>query len=1069
MAAAVGGAGGPSATASSHGGAGAPGGAVGPPPHTPSHGGGHGSSQQSIGSQLVAVIGIKPNVCGPIAYLEDGEIQYVAGRNIIRFDTESRAQRILQGSAHLAGVTAVATSPNRKLSAYAECGPDAQPVIIVYEWAARRRKRVITGLDSGTAPVTHLAFTADGRNLVVQTAAPEWVMHYIALDRANTAKVLASYRGVAPSNKAISLVDCHPSDSSLIAVSGRGFFKLMRFADDSLKPIQVNLRRDPTHFTCHAWLPDERIVLGAMNGELWLLDSGEFKRTLADGGAAALASTGADTTLTPAISASKPVGSLMPFSKGFLVGCEGGILKVFDNQRPEGEGKASYKHVRTFVLGGEDMSRIVGLALSPNDDDVAIVTAAGQVYGFKLSVYELFKPGDAVFRHLISPFHTLPAYTAQTAGAASGGGGGGGGGGAGLYGDSDYHDSAGTGSHGHGHSSGHSHGATRRGSVVGSAPSTASALDATRGGAASSAPAAAAAASLLDPLSQPNHGITGLDVCIRKSLIITCGADRTVRVWNYAPNMAGDVGMSMSMMAGGGGGGRFGSGGAGAGGRSAEGGDGGGTGITATPSLELSQRFAETPLCVSLHPSGFHALVGFETSLQLLNVLLDSLRPFKDFPIRSCSEARFSHNGAMFAAANGNAISVFSTYTCAPVVSLRSHADRVVCFAWSRDDRSIVSVSRDGTIIRHAVVVANAVAGTGSVPPSAGGVGVGGLSGPPSSAGGGERGAAVAGRALNILEIKDLTPLAITTTGPDNGREVIISGIIGRHGVGRPILRHVDVGQALKDAIKFEAPLGSQVVRGLAALPGPRLLAAAMGSSIERFRGLGAGGAGGGSSGFMGLAASSSDVGGGGSVAFGKPRSGSVAFASNASERGDGATSLASPSVSIQGSAILPAGGADARAHALASGAGGHGSASGGRDHTALADAAGCLRGFRLPPGPDYYDCVAHAGPVTRVAALPNGRAVVTVGADGSIAIIAIADLRPKTAGGSSSAVGGAGAGSGMGAGGGGGGGGGDGADGLPFADEILVTRADLEEVRREKADLEKRVQVRAMALWGFM
>lgn len=1060
MAAAVGGAGGPSALTSSHGGAGAPGAAVGPPPHTPSHGGSHSGAQQSIGSQLVAVIGIKPNVCGPIAYLEDGEIQYVAGRNIIRFDTESRAQRILQGSPHLSGITAVATSPNRKLSAYAECGPDAQPVIIVYEWAARRRKRVITGLDSGTAPVTHLAFTADGRHLVVQTAAPEWVMHYIALDRANTAKVLASYRGVAPSNKAISLVDCHPSDPSLIAVSGRGFFKLMRFADDSLKPVQVNLRRDPTHFTCHVWLPDERIVLGAMNGELWLLDSGEFKRMLADGGAAALASTGADTTLTPAISASKPVGSLMAFPKGFLVGCEGGILKVFDNQRPEGEGKASYKHVRTFVLGGDDMSRIVGMGISPNEDDVAIVTAAGQVYGFKLSAYELFKPGDAVFRHLISPFHTLPAYTAQTSGAASGGGGGGGGG-AGMYGDSDFHDSAGGmgGSHGHGH--GPSHGAPRRGSVTGSLPSTASALDAGRGGAASSGPAAssaAAAASLLDPLSQPNHGITGLDVCIRKSLFITCGADRTVRVWNYAPNMAGDVGMSMSMMTGGGG--RYGGGGAGAGGRSAEGGDGGGTGITATPSLELSQRFAETPLCVSLHPSGFHALVGFETSLQLLNVLLDSLRPFKDFPIRSCTEARFSHNGAMFAAANGNAISVFSTYTCAPVVSLRSHADRVVCFAWSRDDRNIVSVSRDGTIIRHAVVVANAVAGTGSVPPSAGGVGLGGLSGPPSSAGGGERGAAVAGRALNILEIKDLTPLSITTTGADNGREVIVSGIIGRHGVGRPILRHLDVGQALKDAIKFEAPLGSQVVRSLAALPGPRLLAAAMGSSIERFRGLGAGG---GSGGFMGLAASSSDVGGSGSVAFaGKPRSGSVAFASNASERGDGAMSLASPSVSVQGSAILPSTdrSADPRAHAAAAGAGGHGSASGGRDHTPLADAAGCLRGYRLPPGPDYYDCVAHAGPVIRVAALPNGRAVVTVGADGSIAIIAIADLRPKTAaGGSSGAAGGAGAGSGMGAGGGGGGEG----DGLPFADEILVTRADLEEVRREKADLEKRVQVRLM------
>jgi WD40 repeat protein len=27
--------------------------------------------------------------------------------------------------------------------------------------------------------------------------------------------------------------------------------------------------------------------------------------------------------------------------------------------------------------------------------------------------------------------------------------------------------------------------------------------------------------------------ITGLDVCLRKSLVGTCSADRSVRVWNY--------------------------------------------------------------------------------------------------------------------------------------------------------------------------------------------------------------------------------------------------------------------------------------------------------------------------------------------------------------------------------------------------------------------------------------------------------------------------------------------------------------------------------------------------------
>ena len=28
--------------------------------------------------------------------------------------------------------------------------------------------------------------------------------------------------------------------------------------------------------------------------------------------------------------------------------------------------------------------------------------------------------------------------------------------------------------------------------------------------------------------------VTGLDLCIRKTLIVTCSKDKTVRIWNYA-------------------------------------------------------------------------------------------------------------------------------------------------------------------------------------------------------------------------------------------------------------------------------------------------------------------------------------------------------------------------------------------------------------------------------------------------------------------------------------------------------------------------------------------------------
>ena len=39
---------------------------------------------------------------------------------------------------------------------------------------------------------------------------------------------------------------------------------------------------------------------------------------------------------------------------------------------------------------------------------------------------------------------------------------------------------------------------------------------------------------LADPAVGPVSGITGLDVCSRKPVFVTCGADRTVRLWSYS-------------------------------------------------------------------------------------------------------------------------------------------------------------------------------------------------------------------------------------------------------------------------------------------------------------------------------------------------------------------------------------------------------------------------------------------------------------------------------------------------------------------------------------------------------
>lgn len=68
--------------------------------------------------------------------------------------------------------------------------------------------------------------------------------------------------------------------------------------------------------------------------------------------------------------------------------------------------------------------------------------------------------------------------------------------------------------------------------------------------------------------------ITGLDVCIRKQLVVTCSKDKTIKVWNYA-----------------------------------------------TRTLEISQTTAEDALAVTFHPSGFHMIVALLDKINIFNVL----------------------------------------------------------------------------------------------------------------------------------------------------------------------------------------------------------------------------------------------------------------------------------------------------------------------------------------------------------------------------------------------------------------------------------------------------------------
>jgi len=161
-----------------------------------------------------------------------------------------------------------------------------------------------------------------------------------------------------------------------------------------------------------------------------------------------------------------------------------------------------------------------------------------------------------------------------------------------------------------------------------------------------------------EPVVQNFHTaeITGLDVCVRKSLVATCSLDRTVKVWNYKEI-----------------------------------------------ALENDKQFDEPAYSVAFHPSGFHLVVGFADKIRMLNILMDDqvdLVAYKEIPIKGCREIKFTDSGDRFAVCNGSSIQIYNTYTGdnPSTQQYREHTGVVQQVLFHDNGFGFVSAGLDGNI-----------------------------------------------------------------------------------------------------------------------------------------------------------------------------------------------------------------------------------------------------------------------------------------------------------------------------------------------------------------------------------
>ncbi|KAJ0409573.1 hypothetical protein ATCC90586_010084 [Pythium insidiosum] len=481
------------------------------------------------------LFGIKGSVKNHIAFADENLVVYPCGHNVVLHNMESKEQQFIHGmeAGSVGGITALSVAPNKRYVAIAEKADKA--VIHIHDLVTLRRRKTLALADNMSDSCVWVAFSGDNKYCVAQGGAPDWILSLWLWEKA---KLLASVKATNQAGGAVNQVDFSPNDPSVLCVSGNGIIKFLRFTDGQLRLQATPLKREPANFLCHAWVSDDRVVAAADTGELWLFEGVEFRQVLAS---------------SP--SDGNYVSSILGYSKGFVCGGSGGIVRIYDRSD---DGREFYKKAKTFSVEGNS-STIANIAISPTEDSLVCSLDNNQLYVLTLSSTDILKEDAMNFEPLATSFH--------------------------------------------------------------------------------------------QPGNAGSH-VTGLDTCIRKPLVVTCGLDKSVRVWNYLDK-----------------------------------------------STDIMKFFKEDTYAVAFHPSGLHVAVGFTDKLKLLNILMDDIRAFREFAIKACREVRFSHGGQYLAAANNNVVQVYATYTGELVGVLRGHSNRVNAIAWKHDDRKLLTCGADGAIL----------------------------------------------------------------------------------------------------------------------------------------------------------------------------------------------------------------------------------------------------------------------------------------------------------------------------------------------------------------------------------
>ncbi|XP_033738759.1 cilia- and flagella-associated protein 57-like [Pecten maximus] len=358
-------------------------------------------------AQAKHIFGLKPGVTGNICYHDEQTIVYPSGANCILYNIDQKSQKFIPGTDKSEGMTALAVSPNRRYVAIAEKGE--KPTITIYDLHSLRKRKVLSSPDVQSNEFVSLAFSPDSKYLVAQGGKPDYTLLYWTWEKS---KVMAVTKTSNPqTNPPVYQVSFNPQDNTQLCVVGNGIFKHFRYSEGNLKTFNFQ-KMEPQNYLCHAWVSEERIIVGTDTGRLLLFEAGELKNEFNIGAQqreAGRSNEGEEVSTIPVI---PQVSAIVAYSKGFACSCGPGTVHLFEKT----DDKDFFKKTREIKIPPDNNSAdpakaqqqlITCLTVSPSEETLVASTDLSQLYYLTLPSADLGKSeGDqAHFEVLAQSFH----------------------------------------------------------------------------------------------------------------------------------------------------------------------------------------------------------------------------------------------------------------------------------------------------------------------------------------------------------------------------------------------------------------------------------------------------------------------------------------------------------------------------------------------------------------------------------------------------------------------------------------------------------------------------------------